>query len=85
MRVRYGDLIIVCDWAIRKGRILIFGTRSREIYCTDEYYHENIAACALGDLFANGYLTVKNLKPVQHIHIESIDDLMMITSCECEG
>ena len=61
MRVRYGDLIINCDFAFCDGNYIIFGINSKELFKT-YYDHCSEARFKLKQLLKDGYLFVNNLK-----------------------
>lgn len=61
MRVVCEDFAIGIEWVRRNGKRLTFKALDGLYYCTNDYYAENIAHCALSDLVINGYLRVKEL------------------------
>ena len=61
MRVICGNCVREIKWAEHNGKQLVLKDFDNVCYYTDDYYHENIALCALNDLAVNGYIRVKTL------------------------
>ena len=67
MRIKCGDLIIMCQWVKRVGKNLIFKTYSEDVqFYYTEYLSENSAKINFENLWAASYLEVKFLKRVNY-------------------
>ena len=71
MRVlcRDGNYATAVEYAKCNGKQLVLITSNGVSCCTDDYFSENLALCALDELVKNGYIMVDRLYPIDMMHI----------------
>lgn len=72
MRVSYKDMVIECDWAVCHDDKVVFGTRSKEVFFTKDYYPNEV----LSTLTSKGFCKAENLGVVRCFYIDKLSDLL---------
>lgn len=72
MRVKYKELILECDWAIRHEDKVVFGTRSKDVF----YFEDCDASSAIDALTSKGFWKTENLGVVKRFYVNDMADLL---------
>lgn len=71
MRIQCRNLIIVCDWAIKKDTQILIGTRTKELFVINNDF-ESVTVLQFERLMAKGYIVVDNLQKINDMDVTSI-------------